>query len=149
MSWDERYGPMPHFMKGYETVSKRKLNRSASSYARRALVAMFKKHHLPKLIERLAESFHEANRHDPPKPMAIPSVAVHFDMRSLAEGVALHSTVSSGRREKLTEEERMIREYEAELKAWRRKRTVARSKVAKYSRLVRYHRSKRRSPVGK
>ena len=30
-------------------------------------------------------------------------------------------------------------QYERQLKAWKRRRTIARAKVAKYARLVRYH----------
>ena len=33
-----------------------------------------------------------------------------------------------------------LAEYERQLKAWKRRRTIARGKVAKYARLVRYHR---------
>jgi hypothetical protein len=35
-----------------------------------------------------------------------------------------------------------LEKYEAELKAWRRRRTIARNKVAQLQRLVRYHRRK-------
>jgi hypothetical protein len=33
-----------------------------------------------------------------------------------------------------------LERYEAELRAWKRRRTIARTKAAKYARLVRYHR---------
>jgi hypothetical protein len=33
-----------------------------------------------------------------------------------------------------------LAEYERQLRAWKRRRTIARTKVAKYARLVRYHR---------
>ena len=36
-----------------------------------------------------------------------------------------------------------LSEYERQLKAWKRRRTIARGKVAKYARLVRYHRKPR------
>ena len=34
-------------------------------------------------------------------------------------------------------------EYERQLKVWKRRRTIARAKVAKYARLVRYHNKSR------
>ena len=34
-------------------------------------------------------------------------------------------------------------EYERQLKVWKRRRTIARGKVAKYARLVRYHKKPR------
>jgi O6-methylguanine-DNA--protein-cysteine methyltransferase len=36
-----------------------------------------------------------------------------------------------------------LAEYERQLKVWKRRRTIARGKVAKYARLVRYHRKPR------
>jgi hypothetical protein len=38
-----------------------------------------------------------------------------------------------------------LAEYERQLQAWKRRRTIARNKVAKYARLVRYHRKRGRN----
>jgi hypothetical protein len=64
-----------------------------------------------------------------------------IDLSFLRTGIEAMAALPTARRE--AKPEGQLDEYERQLKAWKRRRTIARTKVAKYARLVRYHRKPR------
>lgn len=71
-----------------------------------------------------------------------------IDVSHLRAGVEALAALPTARRDASDPAERQLRDYERQLTAWKRRRTIARTKVAKYARLVRYHRAKRGSQTG-
>lgn len=117
------------------------MNRQTKSFLRRELLRQFRKKQIHSLISYVYSRI--AYCANTEKPLTLPNnQTAYFDLSDLAPGIELHNSVPTGRKEFVDPALKQLREYEAELKAWKRKRTIARTKVAKYSRLVAYHRKK-------
>jgi hypothetical protein len=71
------------------------------------------------------------------------SYTIYFDLEPLQRGVEMMESIPTPARRKPTQ----LEQYAAELRKWRRMRTTARKNVAKFSRLVRYHRSLEKQPA--
>jgi hypothetical protein len=69
--------------------------------------------------------------------------ALTLNLESLRSGVEMMESIPTPARRKPTQ----LEQYAAELRKWRRMRTTARKNVAKFSRLVRYHRSLEKQPA--
>jgi hypothetical protein len=97
---------------------------------------MFRKHHVPKLVFNIASKVSSGQ-----KPWS--EFTLYLNLDSLRSGVEMMESIPTPARRKPTQ----LEQYAAELRKWRRMRTTARKNVAKYSRLVRYHRSLEKQPA--
>jgi hypothetical protein len=107
-----------------------KFTRLTSQYVRRELLRLLRKKYLPLLARHIYRQRADAS--------TWPSLALPIDVEPLRAGIEALAAMPAARREQKAE--RQLEEYERQLKAWKRRRTIARNKVAKYARLVRYHR---------
>lgn len=117
-----------------------RLPRHISKFVRAKALAIFRAEFLPIVRAKTAYYMGNALKKGELAPTrSWPSFAMHFPMSELRAGVeALNEVPSAAAAERQTKVERL----EAELKAWKRNRTVARRKVAQLQRQVRYHRLK-------
>lgn len=107
-----------------------RLNRATAKFVRQELMKLFRTVHLRGLVAAVGQRMQESAV--PWKPLG-----TFINLDRLRAGVELMEAIpSAGRGTPPTKLER----YEAELRKWKRRRTIAQTKVAKYARLVRYHR---------
>lgn len=111
-----------------------RLNRATSAFVRRELLKLFRLRSLPYLAGVVASRM---KSHAPGSNQAWPIATVHIDVERIRPGVELMESIPGASRGVAPTK---LERYVAELKRWKRRRTIAQSKVAKYARLVRYHR---------
>lgn len=104
-----------------------KFTRLTSQYVRRELLRLLRKKYLPLLTRHIYRQ--------PADARTWPTLALPIDVEPLRTGIEAMAALPTARREPKSKG----CEYERQLKAWKRRRTIARAKVAKYARLVRYH----------
>lgn len=116
-----------------------RLPRHISKFVRAKALAIFRAEFLPIIRQKTAYYMRQGDKPRAVEVSGWSSFAMHFPMSELRAGVeALNEVPSAAAAERQTKVERL----EAELKAWKRTRTVARRKVAQLQRQVRYHRLK-------
>ena len=108
-----------------------KFSRLTSRYVRRELLRLLRRKYLPLLARHIYRQ--------PADALTWPALALPIEVEPLRAGIETMAALPTARREPKAKG----CEYERQLKAWRRRRTIARGKVAKYARLVRYHRKPR------
>jgi hypothetical protein len=109
-----------------------KFTRLTSQYVRWELLRLLRRKYLPLLARHIYRQ--------PADASTWPALALPIDVEPLRAGIEALAAMPAARREPKAGQ---LSEYERQLKAWRRRRTIARGKVAKYARLVRYHRKPR------
>ena len=109
-----------------------KFTRLTSQYVRRELLRLLRRKYLPLLARHIYRQ--------PADASTWPALALPIDVEPLRAGIEALDAMPAARREPKAGQ---LSEYERQLKAWKRRRTIARGKVAKYARLVRYHRKPR------
>lgn len=113
-----------------------RLRRSTAKYVRSALLSQFRKVYLARLMEAVRNRVREGNG-------AWRTVTILWDVEPIRPGYEMAEAIPSpAPRGRKTE----LEQYEEELRKWKRARSIARTKVAKYSRLVRYHRKREATP---
>ena len=110
-----------------------RFTRLTSQYVRRELLRLLRRKYLS-LLARLIYR-------QPADASTWPTLALAIDVEPLRTGIEAMAALPTARRE--AKPDGQLAEYERQLKAWKRRRTIARTKVAKYARLVRYHRKPR------
>ena len=119
-----------------------RLPRHISKFVRAKSLAIFRADFLPMIRQKAVYYIRQGNK---PGALGVPawsSFAIHFPMSELRDGVeALAQVPATAAAAKASKIERL----EAELKSWKRNRTVARRKVAQLQRAVRYHRKAEKS----
>ncbi|MGI9177259.1 MAG: hypothetical protein ACR2IT_05320 [Pirellulales bacterium] len=105
-----------------------KFTRLTSRYVRRELLRLLRRKYVPLLARHIYRQ--------PADARTWSTLALPIDVEPLRTGIEAMAALPAARREP----EGQLARYERELTAWRRRRTIARGKVAKYARLVRYHR---------
>ena len=108
-----------------------RFTRLTSQYVRRELLRLLRRKYLPLLARHIYRQ--------PADALTWPALALPIEVEPLRAGIEAMAALPTARREPKAKG----CEYERQLKAWRRRRTIARGKVAKYARLVRYHRKPR------
>ena len=108
-----------------------RFTRLTSQYVRRELLRLLRRKYLPLLARHIYRQ--------PADALTWPALALPIEVEPLRAGIEALAAMPAARREPKGQ----LAEYERQLKAWRRRRTIARGKVAKYARLVRYHRKPR------
>jgi len=112
-----------------------KLTRLTSQYLRRELQRVFREKYLPLVARHIVAQRDEgggpAGRWQPCR--------MNFDVECLRAMIETMEALPRTRIERGPPD--LLREYRRELAIWRRKRTHARVRVAKYARLVRYHKT--------
>jgi hypothetical protein len=106
-----------------------KFTRLTSQYVRRELLRLLRRKYLPLLARHIYRQ--------PADASTWPALALPIDVEPLRAGIEALAAMPAARREPKAGQ---LSENERQLKAWKRRRTIARGKVAKYARLVRYHR---------
>lgn len=106
-----------------------KLTRLTSQFVRRELQRIFRDKYLSTLFRHVTAQQPDCARWE--------SFRLNFDVESMRMMVETLEALPRARIERGPAN--LLREYRKELTIWRRKRTTARSRVAKYTRLVRYH----------
>lgn len=106
-----------------------KFSRLTSRYVRRELMRLLRTKYLPLMARHVQYQPADASAWTPFKTV--------IDLSSLRTGIEAMAALPTARREPKSKG----CEYERQLKAWKRRRTIARAKVAKYARLVRYHKN--------
>ena len=115
-----------------------RFTRLTSQYVRRELLRLLRRKYLPILARHI--------HRQPADASTWPTLALAIDVEPLRTGIEALAAMPAARREPKPEGQRS--EYERQLKAWKRRRTIARTKVAKYARLVRYHqKSRKKQPI--
>ena len=109
-----------------------RFTRLTSQYIRRELLRLFRKKYLPLLTRHIYRQ--------PADALTWPTLALPIDVEPLRAGIEALDAMPAARREPKAGQHS---EYERQLKVWKRRRTIARGKVAKYARLVRDHRKPR------
>lgn len=109
-----------------------KFTRLTSQYVRRELLSLLRRKYLPLLARHIYRQ--------PADASTWPALALPIEVEPLRAGIEAMAALPAARREPKAGQ---LAEYERQLKAWKRRRTIARGKVAKYARLVRYHRKPR------
>lgn len=109
-----------------------KFTRLTSQYVRRELLSLLRRKYLPLLARHIYRQ--------PADASTWPALALPIEVEPLRAGIEAMAAMPAARREPKAGQ---LAEYERQLKAWKRRRTIARGKVAKYARLVRYHRKPR------
>ena len=109
-----------------------KFTRLTSQYVRRELLRLLRRKYLPLLARHIYRQ--------PADASTWPALALPIEVEPLRAGIEAMAALPAARREPKAGQ---LAEYERQLKAWKRRRTIARGKVAKYARLVRYHRKPR------
>jgi hypothetical protein len=112
-----------------------RFTRLTSQYVRRELLRLLRRKYLPLLARHIYRQ--------PAAAPTWPALALPIDVEPLRAGIEALAAMPAARRE--PKPEGQLAEYERQLKAWKRRRTIARTKVAKYARLVRYHRKRGRN----
>ena len=116
-----------------------KLTRLTSQYLRRELQRVFREKYLPLVARHIVAQRDEgggpSGRWQPYR--------MNFDVECLRAMIETMQALPGTRIERGPPNP--LREYRQELAIWRRKRTRARTQVAKYARLVRYHKTPRKS----
>ena len=110
-----------------------RFTRLTSQYIRRELLRLLRRKYLPLLARHIYRQ--------PADARTWPTLALPVDVEPLRTGIEALAAMPSARREPKAGGQ--LAEYERQLKAWKRRRTIARNKVAQYARLVRYHRKHR------
>ena len=110
-----------------------RFTRLTSQYVRRELLRLLRRKYLPLLARHIYRQ--------PADALTWPALALPIEVEPLRAGIEALAAMPAARREPKAGGQ--LAEYERQLKAWRRRRTIARGKVAKYARLVRYHRKPR------
>lgn len=132
--YDPRYPGVPGNTPFKEVYSMPRLPRHAKKIARELLLREFENTTLPNLLAIVAQLTLGRTS----QRWGSHSVAIDVSVcRSAVELAMQMPSVAVDRRPK---EERELERAEKELRNWKRRRTVARQKVAKYSRMVRYRR---------
>jgi hypothetical protein len=111
-----------------------RFTRLTSQYVRRELLRLLRRKYLPLLARHIYRQ--------PADASTWPALALPIDVEPLRAGIEAMAALPAARREPKAGQ---LAEYERQLKAWKRRRTIARTKVAKYARLVRYHRKRGRN----
>jgi hypothetical protein len=106
-----------------------RFTRLTSQYVRRELLRLLRRKYLPLLARHIYRQ--------PAAAPTWPALALPIDVEPLRAGIEAMAALPAARREPKAGQ---LAEYERQLKAWKRRRTIARNKVAKYARLVRYRR---------
>jgi hypothetical protein len=120
---------MPAYQPKFTVVTRR--------YVRRELLRLLREKYLPLLVRHVQWQPADGMEWQPFKTM--------IALGRLRPGVEALAAMPAARRDAIGPAERQLRDYERQLTAWKRRRTIARTKVAKYARLVRYHRAKQGS----
>lgn len=107
-----------------------KFSRLTSRYVRRELMRLLRTKYLPILARHV--------QYQPADSSAWTPFRAVIDLSSMRTGIEAMAALPTARREPQPKG----CEYERQLRAWKRRRTIARAKVAKYARLVRYHRKR-------
>ena len=115
-----------------------KLTRLTSQYVRRELLGLFRRKYLPLLVRHICRQ--------PTDGSTWPALAVPFDVESLRPMFEALEALPRARIQRKPESP--LRKYQKELTIWKRRRTTARARVAKYTRLVRYHAKPRKKTGG-
>lgn len=119
-----------------------KLTRLTSQYVRQELQRIFRDKYLPLVARHIL-----AQRDDGGGSTGRwESFRINFDVESLRATIEMMEALPRSRIERRPPN--LLREYQRELTIWRRKRTTARARVAKYARLVRYHSKPRKRRGG-
>ena len=105
-----------------------RFTRLTSQYVRRELLRLLRRKYLPLLARHIYRQ--------PADASTWPALALPIEVEPLRAGIEAMAALPTARREPKAKG----CEYERQLKVWKRRRTIARGKVAKYARLVRYHR---------
>jgi hypothetical protein len=108
-----------------------RFTRLTSQYVRRELLRLLRRKYLPLLARHIYRQ--------PADASTWPALALPIDVEPLRAGIEALAAMPAARREPKAGR---LAEYERQLKAWKRRRTIARTKVAKYARLVTYHRKR-------
>jgi hypothetical protein len=111
-----------------------RFTRLTSQYVRRELLRLLRRKYLPLLARHIYRQ--------PADASTWPALALPIDVEPLRAGIEAMAALPAARREPKAGQ---LAEYERQLQAWKRRRTIARNKVAKYARLVRYHRKRGRN----
>lgn len=114
-----------------------RFTRLTARYVRRELLRVLRRKYLPLLARHV--------QCQPTDPGAWAPFKTLIDVSFLRTGIEALAAMPSPRRE--PKPCGALAEYERRLKAWKRRRSIARSKVARYGRLVRYHRQSRKKPA--
>ena len=109
-----------------------RFTRLTSQYVRRELLRLLRRKYLPLLARHIYRQ--------PADALTWPALALPIEVEPLRAGIEALAAMPAARREPKAGR---LAEYERQLKACKRRRTIARGKVAKYARLVRYHRKPR------
>ena len=115
-----------------------KLTRLTSQYVRRELLGLFRRKYLPLLVRHICRQ--------PTDGSTWPALAVPFDVESVRPMFEALEALPRARIQRKPESP--LRKYQKELTIWKRRRTTARARVAKYTRLVRYHAKPRKKTGG-
>ena len=115
-----------------------KLTRLTSQYVRRELLGLFRRKYLPLLVRHICRQ--------PTDGSTWPALAVPFDVESVRPMFEALEALPRARIQRKPESP--LRKYQKELTIWKRRRTTARARVAKYTRLVRYHAKPRKKRGG-
>jgi len=111
-----------------------KLTRLTSRLLRKELLRVFRDRYLPNVARHIVAQKDDGGG----ATGRWESLRINFDvesLRPLVESLEALPKVRIVRRPV-----NLLREYQKELTVWKRRRTTARARVAKYARLVRYHR---------
>ena len=111
-----------------------RFTRLTSQYVRRELLRLLRRKYLPLLARHIYRQRADAS--------TWPALALPIEVEPLRAGIEAMAALPAARREPKAGQ---LAEYERQLQAWKRRRTIARNKVAKYARLVRYHRKRGRN----
>jgi predicted metal-dependent hydrolase len=109
-----------------------RFTRLTSQYVRRELLRLLRKKYLPLLARHIYRQRADAS--------TWPALALPIDVEPLRAGIEAMAALPAARREPKAGGQ--LAEYERQLKVWKRRRTIARTRVAKYARLVTYHKKR-------
>ena len=107
-----------------------RLTRLTSQYVRRELQRVFRDKYLPSVARHIVAQRVDGSRWEP--------FRIVFDVESMRPMIEAMEALPRTRIERKPASP--LRDYQRELTIWKRRRTTARARVAKYARLVRYHR---------
>jgi hypothetical protein len=111
-----------------------RMKSGTAKFVRRELLKLFRRDYLPTGVTDVATRLRSQGAGT---RMAWQPWSLMMNVALLQSGVELAEAMPDAGRGKAPSR---LERYEAELRAWKRRRTIARNKVAKYARLVRYHR---------
>jgi len=110
-----------------------KLTRLTSQYVRRELQRVFRDKYLPLVARHILAQRDNGGG----STGRWESLRINFDVEPLRATIEMMDALPRSRIERRPPNP--LREYQRELTIWKRRRTTARTRVAKYARLVRYH----------